>query len=296
MIFSRKSLVVTHNGPFHTDDVFAVATLSLLLDGKIRVVRSRDEKDFDRADYVVDVGTVYDASRQRFDHHQKGGAGERENGVPYASFGLVWKEYGVALCGDASIADRIDRDLVQFVDAMDNGTGRSVPVQAEAYAFDICHVISSYNPTWKEERSADKAFGEAVNLACSILSRRIETCADGLEGAKVAEAAYAAAADKRLVVLERGVPWKEALISKPEPLYVVSLRDDAQWNVSAVQAALVGFDLRKPLPESWAGKQGADLAAATGVPDAVFCHTKRFLAVAKSKEGALALAKKALEA
>jgi uncharacterized UPF0160 family protein len=32
------------------------------------------------------------------------------------------------------------------------------------------------------------------------------------------------------------------------------------------------------------------------VSDAVFAHTKRFIAVAKSKEGALALAKKAIEA
>ena len=33
----------------------------------------------------------------------------------------------------------------------------------------------------------------------------------------------------------------------------------------------------------------------TGVPDAVFVHSKRFMASAKSKEGALKLAKMALD-
>jgi len=36
------------------------------------------------------------------------------------------------------------------------------------------------------------------------------------------------------------------------------------------------------------------LAKVTGVPDATFCHNGRFLAVAKSKEGALKLAEIAL--
>jgi uncharacterized UPF0160 family protein len=56
------------------------------------------------------------------------------------------------------------------------------------------------------------------------------------------------------------------------------------------------FDLRKSFPESWAGKVDGELAKASGVPDAVFCHNKRFIAVAKSRDGALALVKKALEA
>jgi len=56
------------------------------------------------------------------------------------------------------------------------------------------------------------------------------------------------------------------------------------------------YENRKNFPEAWAGKRDGELARATGVPDALFCHTNRFLAVAKTKEGALALAKLAIDA
>ena len=54
------------------------------------------------------------------------------------------------------------------------------------------------------------------------------------------------------------------------------------------------FVCRKDLPESWAGKTDEKLAEITGVKDSVFCHTKRFMCVAKSKEGAIELAKIAI--
>ena len=47
-------------------------------------------------------------------------------------------------------------------------------------------------------------------------------------------------------------------------------------------------------PKSWSGKRGEELAEITGVKDAVFCHNDIFFAVAKSKEGAIELAKKAI--
>ena len=54
------------------------------------------------------------------------------------------------------------------------------------------------------------------------------------------------------------------------------------------------FGNRKDFPSAWAGLKGKELQAETGVEDAVFCHNKLFLSVAKSKEGAVALAQKAL--
>ena len=52
--------------------------------------------------------------------------------------------------------------------------------------------------------------------------------------------------------------------------------------------------LGKPLPESWGGKQDEELAQATGVQDARFCHRGLFMITAKSKEGAIKLAELAL--
>jgi uncharacterized UPF0160 family protein len=56
------------------------------------------------------------------------------------------------------------------------------------------------------------------------------------------------------------------------------------------------FAQRLPLPESWAGLDGAALAAASGVADAVFVHLRRFVGAAKSRAGAIEMARLALSA
>ncbi len=66
--------------------------------------------------------------------------------------------------------------------------------------------------------------------------------------------------------------------------------------MQAVPQALGTFANRKALPEAWAGLQAAELAAVTGVEDAVFCHGARFLAVARSRDGILELVRQALDA
>ena len=53
-----KKRLVTHNGSFHADDLFAAATLSLYLDKKgfdYEIVRTRDMAVINKADYVVDL-------------------------------------------------------------------------------------------------------------------------------------------------------------------------------------------------------------------------------------------------
>ena len=112
--------VATHPGNFHADDVFAIAVLQLV-HGELDVVRTRDAEAQAAADLRVDVGGRHDPATGDFDHHQKGGAGERANGIRYASFGLVWREHGPALAGSREAAEAIDERLVQGVDANDTG-------------------------------------------------------------------------------------------------------------------------------------------------------------------------------
>jgi len=52
---------------------------------------------------------------------------------------------------------------------------------------------------------------------------------------------------------------------------------------------------RKNFPKLWAGLRDEELQNVTGVPDAIFCHRGLFLAIAKSKEGAIKLAQIAVE-
>ena len=80
----------THDGRFHADEIFALAVLKLIFPD-LGITRSRDEIIYKNADIIVDVGHVYEPENLIFDHHQRGFLLKRESGIPYASFGLVWK-------------------------------------------------------------------------------------------------------------------------------------------------------------------------------------------------------------
>ncbi len=295
----NKIKIITHNGDFHSDDVFAVATLHMVFekDSKIEVLRTRDEKEFESADVLLDVGGIYDESKNRFDHHQTGGAGERENGIPYASAGLVWKKYGEQICGDKEVADAIDVKLFLPIDANDNGVNIYDSIVGGFLPYTIQDLVNTYRSTWKEDpHKNDENFMEIVSLAKKIIEREVVLARDYKDAKVLAEKDYADANDKRLIVLSGKHPAFRVLMNHPEPLFVV-YQDGVHdfWKVKAVGDDKQVFKNRKLFPETWAGKRDKELADVTGVPDALFCHNKLFLVVAKSKAGALALAQIALE-
>ncbi len=288
--------LVTHNSRFHADDVFAAATLTILFPDA-RILRSRERSVLDSGDIVFDVGDVYDPTTLRFDHHQEGGAGKRDNNIPYAAFGLVWKEFGEKICGSKDIAEAIDKKVVQAIDAMDNGLDLYDPRIPGLFPYTFQTITFSCGPTWKEDPAeTDQNFLKLVEFARMILQREIVQARDGLEAVTYVEKAYEDASDKRIIVLDDNYPWQTYLLTKIEPLYV--LRKDIQstnWKVEAVPAKTMSYELRKEMPKSWAGKRDGEFVKVSGVPDAVFCHNNLFLAVAKSKEGALRLAQIAVE-
>ena len=84
----------------------------------------------------------------------------------------------------------------------------------------------------------------------------------------------------------------------PEVLLVLYAESDEGGQRHVLRTVPVeagSFDARMDLPAAWAGLREAELAAVTGVPDALFCHTNLFIAVARSREGALRLAELALQ-
>jgi uncharacterized UPF0160 family protein len=287
--------VATHPGNFHADDVFAVAVLQLV-HGELEVIRSRDAAG---ADVRVDIGGHSNAATGDFDHHQRGGAGERANGIRYASFGLVWREFGAALAGSEDAAAAIDERLVQGVDANDTGQNISTALVDGIRPLTVSGVIGAMNAHWDEELSPaqeDARFLEAVALARSILEREIAGAKAYRRGLDIVRAAIERATDPRVIELDRKVPWHETVVTTaPEALYVVYPKSDG-WGMQAVPKALGSFANRKDLPEPWGGHADEELAAITGVQDAMFAHTKRFYASARSREGILALARQALDA
>ncbi len=285
--------IVTHNGKFHPDEVFAVATL-LLLYPDAKVARSRDMNLIKDADIAVDVGGEYDPPRGRFDHHQLGGAGTRENAVPYSSFGLVWKHFGEKVSGDSDVARDIELRLVNAMDADDGGIsmyGESTPVP-----YGIENLIYVLDPVWTEESEIiDEQFFKAVEIAKTLLAREIVHTKGRLMAKNFVEEAYKASSDRRIIVLDKPYPSSDVLTSYPEPLFVIKpAPDNSSWSIKGVPNYPGSFESRKLFPERWAAKRDEELVKETGVEGAIFCHKDRWIARASSKEGAIALATLAL--
>lgn len=298
-MISNNLIVATHDGMFHADDVFAVSAILALLEATLavaNVVRTRDGTLIRKADFVVDVGGVYEAEKNRFDHHQEGGAGKRKNGIAYAAFGLVWLKFGEQIAGSSKVAALVDANLVLPIDAGDNGVDIYKKTFSDAAPYSVDDYIHNLRPTWREGTdSVDARFLEAVAVAGQILKREIAHAKAQVDAEILVSKAYQESEDKRLIVLDAFYPHEKILAAYSEPLFAIFPRPDGSWSVKAIRNDTSSFDNRKNLPEEWAGKRDAELARITGVADAIFCHNGRFMAVARSREGATALAKLALE-
>ena len=100
-----------------------------------------------------------------------------------------------------------------------------------------------------------------------------------------------ASTDSRILELDRGMPWQEPVFSHGlDVLYAVYPVPCGNWMIGAMPPERQSFAQRLPLPAAWAGMQDEALRAASGIEDAVFVHAKRFVASARSRAGAMAMA------
>jgi uncharacterized UPF0160 family protein len=285
-------IIATHNGNFHADDVFSIAALKNIFPS-IRLIRTRNLELIAKADIVIDVGGEYDADAGRFDHHQRGGAGGRENGIPYSSFGLIWQQYGLEICqGNQEVANSVDAGLVSTIDAIDCGHAEGI-----AQGISLSQTISMFNPTWQEESHFDTCFDEAVEFASRLLTRFIASANGGISAKDIVAKAIENAKDPRVIVLQQYTPWKRTVHALSEvALYMVYPSNSGQWRIQTVPVELGSFEDRKPLPNAWAGLSDQALKDATGIDDAMFCHNGLFIAGAESFESTMKMASMALEA
>jgi uncharacterized UPF0160 family protein len=308
-------VIVTHSGKFHADDAWAVAVLNILFPG-CELVRTRDSATIEAADFAVDVGGIWDPATGRFDHHQKGFSGARPTGVPYASAGLVWREYGgrcvSALCAEhcahdltaqraQEIAYGIDADIVQYLDLSDVGAAKSAPG-----GYGLSAVISGFNPNWLDEQrlgydgAADdyrlEQFRRAVAMLTDILVNAVKYRVGALLAVDQVRKAEVLEDGKVLFLTNSALPWTQVVRKEmPKVLFVISHSlAERRYMLHTVPASSENFTARADLPASWAGLRDAELAAVTGVPDATFCHNGRFIAAAVSYDGVRAMASLAL--
>jgi uncharacterized UPF0160 family protein len=296
--------LLTHSGPFHADDVVAYLVLSGVLTDA-RLVRSRDPAALQTADVVFDVGGEYDPARHRYDHHQPGGAGRRDNGVPFAAAGLVWRHFGAEFCQSLAhrhavaaeaLAAAIDRAVIQGIDAVDTGA-REGPEPAVRVPT-LPTLVGACNPVSLLEGDDLPAFDRAFRAAASAVRPFFDRLVLAEVGRLRAAAVIAACDGGRPVLeLEPFCPWLEIVSADLPHVRLVLFRNpEGAWVCHTVPAGPAAGAVRCPLPASWAALTDEALQQATGVADALFCHPNRFLCAAASRAGALRLADLALRA
>ena len=281
----------THAGIFHTDKVFSSVILEKVL-GDVYISRVFKVPE-DMKDDII----VYDIGGGEFDHHQRGENGFRENGVPYASAGLIWKKYGDCIVADTAdpklVWELIDRDLIQGIDAVDNGAMPKAEYPAQNLS--VSQIISGFNPNWDSTEESDEAFVKAVEFARSVFDNALANAKSKARAKKIVEDAIESA-DGAIMVLEKFVPWQEFIFSsgnkKAEEIqFVIFPSNRGGYNWQCVPDTLGGFGQRKPVPEEWKGLPSEKLKEVTGVANASFCHPAGFMGGAETLEDAIALAR-----
>jgi len=288
----------THNGKFHSDDVFSVALLTTLFPDA-EVVRSRDQAVLETLDIVLDVGGEYDVSKNRFDHHQVGGAGSRENGIKYSALGLVWQAYGLEYCdGNEEVHQRLFRGFISSFDAYDNGQNTFELTTENASVVQLQDIFDKYlNPNSDEPSELvdyDKRFIDAVSIAKVIFSRVVAKKTASVKSEQYFYAQWQGSTDKRYVILDKHANAGDKADEMPELLYYCYQSPNKNWHVQAMSKEKGSFESKKPLPEEWAGLKDDELSRVANVEDAVFCHNSRHLCGTKTKEAAIEMLKLAL--
>lgn len=263
----------THGGKFHSDDVFATAFLRIL-NPNIQIERGfKVPEEFD--------GIVYDIGRGEFDHHQTDKE-YRENGCPYAAFGLIWRAYGADFVGEEE-AQRFDEKFVQPLDESDNTGCHNV----------IAQIIDEFNPGWDSKVPHDECFWKAVDMAETILRNHFESV-EGIQRGKVLVQQAMRESDGDILVLSVYAPWKKEVIGSSYQ-FAVYPSNRGGYSIQGVPVSSEDNTLVCPFPKEWWGAEAEDLQRMSGISSLRFCHPNGFLAATESQEDAVKAAEYALK-
>ncbi|MBX4867087.1 MULTISPECIES: MYG1 family protein [Rhizobium] len=295
--------LVTHSGGFHADELLSSVILTRLFP-QARLIRSRAPEWITPAPdrIIYDVGGAYNSATGVFDHHQRG-APLRDDGQPYSSFGLIWKHYGRQYLAASGLPEdhvealhaSFDTGFVLPIDLTDNG---ALSPSGPLAGLTLPALLETLKPVFDETEpeADDRAFLSALGIARSFVEAGIAQSAAKLRAEAIVYRAIEAAGQGRVLELPRGMPFRPAIVKAGADhlLFVVHPREK-DWCVTGIRRGDEGFELRADLPAAWAGLANGELEAACGIKGASFCHNGRFIAAAKTREAALAMAELAVK-
>ena len=332
--YSRNALnnpinrIGTHNGAFHCDDALACYMLKILPEcSTAKIVRSRDQGTLDECDIIVDVGSVFDTSSHRYDHHQREfnesmhslSGGKYSWLTKLSSAGLVYFHFGHRVVSIVSNLDLNDPNLeiiyqkmyeqfMEEIDANDNGISQFEGEPKFRITTTVSNRVAGLLPAWNEtNRNFDEIFSKAMELVGSEFSSRIKGLVSVWLPAKhlVGEALMQAEeldSSGQIIMLSQFCPWQEHLFAFEiereivgRVKYVLYKDDNGMWRIQCVNKVKQRFENRKSLPEPWRGLRDEKLSEAAGIEGCTFVHASGFTGGNASKDGVILMAKRALE-
>ncbi|MCG7573368.1 MYG1 family protein [Phaeobacter sp. CNT1-3] len=302
--------LVTHSGGFHADELLSSVVLTQLFPAA-ELIRTRDAEITSpgAGKIIYDVGRDYDVDQGIFDHHQRPNP-LREDGQPYSSFGLIWKHFGHDYLRALDVPEvdleyvhhGFDRGFVLPVDLLDNGAVEP-SVAGPLASMTLPSLLETLKPAF-DDRSAqadDLAFMAALPIARAFVEAAVRTRAAKRRAEALVTQAIVAAGEAQVLELPMGMPFRAAVekAGADHLLFVMHPREGngrTDWALTTIRKGGDTFEARANLPAAWAGLNGSDLAAVTGVEGAVFCHNALFIAVADSRDGVVEMARQAVAA
>ena len=292
--------IITHSGGFHADELLSSVILTRLFQ-KAELIRTRDRQWLSPSPekIIYDVGAIYNAEVQIFDHHQRPSP-LREDGQPFSSFGLIWKHYGreyltamnVPAYNVEEIHNIFDTTFVLPIDLLDNGA-MEPSVAGPLSVLTLPALLASFKPVFDDPSPTadDDAFFTALPIARSFVEVAIGNFAAKLRAQSIVFEAIVKAGPSPILELPMGMPYRSALdkAQAGHILFVVNPRGN-DWTLNGIKLSKDTFEQRADLPITWAGMTDEALEDASGVKGAKFCHNARFIAVASSHEAIMKMA------
>lgn len=258
--------IITHNGVFHSDEVFASALLMRLFHykGSVNIVRTRNKNIIDDAKksmnvFVVDVGGAFNPLMLNFDHHQDGGEVENKASVLLV-LDYLYKSHFV----DGALYDYLKSNLIQFVSDWDLGLEQGV---ANYNQKPLPTLISAFNRYNAEPTVENNQFHKALQWAIEIVDNEM----DAFKQLKLAKEGLKRhiALSKQVVMFDNYNPQYSKLLKHCAGVkyYIHSLNNN--WVVKTINNDLY------PLP------------IVLDKSELVFAHKSRFMTIFNNKQAAI---------
>ena len=258
--------ILTHDGMFHSDEVFASAFVIHFIanNKKTNIFRSRDNQliELFKADdtiFTLDIGSEYRPSMKNFDHHQ-----DDEEVAEVASVMLILNYLYETSVISTGLYNHFKDNLVQFLSNWDLGLEQDI---ANYWHKPLPTIISAFNRFKGSQKEKNLQFEKALRLALSIIENEIESFNQLLlakEGFKKHRAL-----SKELVLFDDFNPQYARLLKQCQNIkyYVHPMKEN--WVVKTTNSFV------NPLP------------LIDNTNDLVFAHKSRFLSIFNSQKAAI---------